>query len=45
MNPEAARLNVQLRGSKFADKDFADLPEQTKVESVADFQKQISWQQ
>jgi len=31
LNPQAARLNVQLRGSKFADKPFADLPKQTKV--------------
>lgn len=31
LNPHAARLNVQLRGSKFADKPFADLPKQTLV--------------
>ncbi len=31
LNPQAARLNVQLRGSKFADKPFADLPKQTLV--------------
>ncbi|WP_105214239.1 insulinase family protein [Pseudoalteromonas sp. T1lg22] len=44
MNPEAARLNVQLRGTKFADKPFADLPKQTKIESVADFHRVVSWQ-
>ena len=31
LNPDAARINVQLRGSKFADKPFADLPKQTLV--------------
>ncbi|WP_405629860.1 insulinase family protein [Pseudoalteromonas sp. Ld20] len=31
LNPQAARLNVQLRGSKFADTPFADLPKQTLV--------------
>ena len=31
LNPNAARLNVQLRGSKFAGKPFADLPKQTLV--------------
>ncbi|KPH93816.1 peptidase M16 [Pseudoalteromonas porphyrae] len=31
LNPQAARLNVQLRGSKFADTPFADLRKQTLV--------------
>lgn len=34
LNPNAARLNVQLRGSKFADKPFADLPKQTLVSDL-----------
>ncbi len=44
MNPKAARLNVQLRGSKFAEQDFADLKGQKKLESVEQFQQVISWQ-
>jgi len=34
LNPQAARLNVQLRGSKFADKPFANLPKQTLVSDL-----------
>ncbi|WP_404343220.1 insulinase family protein [Pseudoalteromonas mariniglutinosa] len=34
LNPAAARLNVQLRGSKFADKAFAELPNQTLVKDL-----------
>ena len=30
LNPKAARLNVQLRGTKFSDSEFADLPNQTE---------------
>ncbi|MBB1386671.1 insulinase family protein [Pseudoalteromonas sp. SG45-5] len=31
LNPNAARLNVQLRGAKFIESDFANLPNQTKI--------------
>ncbi|MEL0653438.1 insulinase family protein [Pseudoalteromonas issachenkonii] len=34
LNPNAARLNVQLRGTKFIDSDFADLPNQTKITTL-----------
>jgi protease-3 len=34
LNPQAARLNVQLRGTKFIESDFADLPTQTKITTL-----------
>ncbi|WP_166420041.1 insulinase family protein [Pseudoalteromonas sp. Z1A8] len=34
LNPNAARLNVQLRGTKFIKSDFADLPNQTKITTL-----------
>ena len=34
LNPNAARLNIQLRGSKFVDKPFSDLPKQTLVSDL-----------
>ncbi|MBH0029918.1 MULTISPECIES: insulinase family protein [unclassified Pseudoalteromonas] len=34
LNPNAARLNVQLRGTKFLESDFADLPNQTKITTL-----------
>ncbi|WP_166114853.1 insulinase family protein [Pseudoalteromonas sp. Z9A5] len=34
LNPNAARLNVQLRGTKFIESDFADLPNQTKITTL-----------
>ena len=34
LNPQAARLNVQLRGTKFVESDFADLPNQTKITTL-----------
>ena len=34
LNPQAARLNVQLRGTKFIESDFADLPNQTKITTL-----------
>ncbi|MFY8275228.1 insulinase family protein [Pseudoalteromonas sp. SSDWG2] len=44
LNQDAARLNIQLRGSKFADDEFAELDGQTKVQSMDQFHKAISWQ-
>ncbi|WP_366526119.1 insulinase family protein, partial [uncultured Pseudoalteromonas sp.] len=44
LNSEAARLNIQMRGSKFADKPFADLKSQTKVENLESFYKGIKFQ-
>ncbi|WP_341219776.1 insulinase family protein, partial [uncultured Pseudoalteromonas sp.] len=34
LNPQAARLNVQLRGTKFIESDFADLPNQSKITTL-----------
>ena len=44
LNPQAARLNVQLRGSKFSDSEFADLPNQTKVTSLDAYYSDIKLQ-
>ncbi|RJF35265.1 insulinase family protein [Pseudoalteromonas gelatinilytica] len=44
LNSEAPRLNIQMRGSKFADKPFADLKNQTKVENLESFYKGIKFQ-
>ncbi len=44
LNSEAARLNIQMRGSKFADKPFADLKDQTKVENLESYYKGIKFQ-
>jgi len=37
LNPEAARISVQLRGEKFAEQPFADIPNMTVIESLSDF--------
>jgi protease-3 len=34
LNPMAARLNVQLRGKKFIESEFADMPNQTKITTL-----------
>lgn len=44
LNPNAARISVQMRGTKFADQPFADLPGQTKVTDVAAFHRQMKRQ-
>ncbi|BBN83410.1 protease III [Pseudoalteromonas sp. A25] len=44
LNPEAPRLNIQLRGKKFQQKPFAQLPKQTKLASIEDLYKRISLQ-
>jgi protease-3 len=44
LNPKAARLNVQLRGTKFVDSDFADLPNQTKVTTLEAYYNGIKLQ-
>lgn len=38
LNENAARINVQMRGKKFSDKPFADLPDQTLIKSLSDSQ-------
>ncbi|WP_105169648.1 insulinase family protein [Pseudoalteromonas sp. T1lg23B] len=44
LNPDAPRLNIQMRGSKFKDKPFAQLPKQTKLATLEELYKSISLQ-
>ncbi|MBD1583069.1 insulinase family protein [Pseudoalteromonas sp. S16_S37] len=44
LNPSAARLNIQLRGKKFQDKPFAQLPKQKKLASIEELYKHITLQ-
>ncbi|RUO72063.1 peptidase M16 [Pseudidiomarina sediminum] len=44
LSDDAARINVQMRGTKFADKPFADLPQQTKVNDLQSFHQQMKKQ-
>ena len=44
LNDNAARISVQMRGTKFRDQPFADLPGQTKVTDVAAFHQQMKKQ-
>ncbi|MDP5035658.1 MAG: insulinase family protein [Alishewanella sp.] len=39
LNPDAARISVQMRGTSFKDKPFATLPNQQVVNDLAEFQK------
>ncbi|MBE0371078.1 insulinase family protein [Pseudoalteromonas aurantia] len=41
LNNTAPRINVQMRGKKFADEPFAQLPNQTVVHSLEELYKQI----
>ena len=44
MNPDAARISVQLRGAKFSDEPYADLPNQTIVKDLASFHRTMETQ-
>jgi protease III len=44
LNSKAPRISVQMRGTKFRDQPFADLPGQTKVTDVAQFHRQMKKQ-
>lgn len=44
LNPKAARINVQLRGTKYQDKPFAKLPNQLKVTDVAELKGTLKYQ-
>jgi protease-3 len=44
MNTDAARLSVQLRGTKFADKPFAEIEGATKIDDLAVFQAKMETQ-
>ncbi|WP_268793887.1 insulinase family protein [Rheinheimera salexigens] len=44
LNPEAARVSVQMRGTKFQQQPFANLPKQTLVSDIAEFQRNMAKQ-
>lgn len=44
LNPDAARISVQLRGTKFADEPYADLPNQTVISDLAEFHQDMETQ-
>ncbi|NRQ43544.1 insulinase family protein [Rheinheimera sp. YQF-2] len=44
LNAKAPRISVQMRGTKFRDQPFADLPGQTKVTDIAAFHQQMKKQ-
>ena len=41
LNDNSARISVQLRGEKFLDADFADLPDQLVIDDLAKFHQQM----
>jgi protease III len=44
LNKQAPRISVQMRGSKFRDQPFANLPGQQKITNVAQFHQQMKKQ-
>ncbi len=44
LNPQAARLSVQMRGTSFREQPFASLPNQRLVTDIAQFQRQMAKQ-
>lgn len=44
-NPNAARINIQLRGSNYQDKPFAKLPNQTVINDVSTIAAKITYQE
>ncbi|HEX5793126.1 MAG TPA: insulinase family protein, partial [Rheinheimera sp.] len=44
LNAKAPRISVQMRGTKFRDQPFADLPGQKKVTDIAAFHQQMKKQ-
>lgn len=41
LDPNAARISVQLRGEKFADQPFADIPNMEVIEQLSDFHAEM----
>lgn len=41
LNPQAARISVQMRGTSFRDQPFASLPNQQVVTDLAEFQQKM----
>lgn len=44
LNAQAPRISVQMRGSKFRDQPFANLPGQTKITDIAQFHRMMKKQ-
>lgn len=44
LNPEAARISVQMRGTSFREQPFATLPNQQVVTDIAEFQRKMAKQ-
>ena len=44
LNPEAARMSVQMRGTAFSEQPFATLPNQQLVTDLAEFQRRMATQ-
>ncbi len=44
LNPEAARISVQMRGTAFSEQPFATLPNQQLVTDLAEFQRRMATQ-
>jgi protease-3 len=44
LNKRAARINVQMRGTKFADKPFAELENEKLIKDFSEASKVISYQ-
>ncbi|NVJ61183.1 MAG: insulinase family protein [Gammaproteobacteria bacterium] len=44
LNPNAARISVQLRGEKFQDKPFADIEKETNIDDIAKFHSTMKYQ-
>ncbi|MBL4855333.1 MAG: peptidase M16, partial [Idiomarina sp.] len=45
LNPDAARISVQLRGTKFAEQPYAELPNQKVISDLAEFHQEMEKQQ
>ncbi len=44
LNPDAARISVQLRGTKFAEQPYAELPNQKVISDLAEFHQEMEKQ-
>ena len=44
LNPDAARISVQLRGTKFAEQPYAELPNQKIISDLAEFHQEMEKQ-
>ena len=44
INDEAARMTIQLRGSKFKDNEFAKISGETEIKNLADYHRKATYQ-